>query len=322
VLALSMFGVITLQLPSSWSEKIHGASNAQQGGSLKGSFVMGLLSGLVASPCTTAPLTAVLLYIAQTGDLGYGALVLYVLSLGMGLPLLLLGSSGGKWLPKPGAWMDMVKNFFGFLLLTVPLLLLSRVVSDTLVTSLATLLALSFATYLLVMQQLLQKPLAKALCLLVAVSVISSSIGYQFNRWQAPSTAPATVSADANAGHFIKITSMAELEQELSNAQAAGQYVMVDLYAEWCVACKEFEHITFADATVKAEMAKIRLLQMDVTESNANDIAVLERFNVLGLPTILFFTPNQQELTASRVTGFMGPAEFAAHLVKIQQSGG
>ena len=144
-----MFGVFTLQLPSSWQEKVSNISNNQQGGSIKGALVMGVLSGLVASPCTTAPLTGVLLYIAQSGDMLYGALVLYILSLGMGLPLLVLGSSGGKILPRPGAWMDLVKAIFGFLLLSVPLVLLSRILStEDVLLVLSSLLVLVFAAFI------------------------------------------------------------------------------------------------------------------------------------------------------------------------------
>ena len=320
LLAGAMFGWFNLQLPASWTEKLTVTSNRQQGGSLKGALVMGALSGLVASPCTTAPLTGVLLYIAQSGDLAYGALVLYILSLGMGLPLLLLGSSGGKWLPKPGAWMDVIKAIFGFLLLSVPLMLLSRIVPAEVLLLLGSLLALGFALYLQQVQQLLKTAVAKSLCWLVATLLVCAVVIANYQQWFAPE--PQVQSAAANtqqAGQFIDIKTLADLDAQLLAAKAQNQYVMLDLFAEWCVACKEFEHITFADGGVKTEMAKIRLLRIDVTKATEQDQQVLDKFQVLGLPTLLFFAPNGSELTTSRITGFMGPAEFKAHLIQLQQ---
>ncbi len=326
VLALAMFGVFTLQLPSSWQEKVSNISNNQQGGSIKGALVMGVLSGLVASPCTTAPLTGVLLYIAQSGDMLYGALVLYILSLGMGLPLLVLGSSGGKILPRPGAWMDLVKAIFGFLLLSVPLVLLSRILNSDILLVLTSLLVLVFAAFIQQSQQLFQKPLAKTLCWLIATVMISATVIVNYQHWFASSAPAASVVVDASAStdtssqaasEFIDIKTLADLDNELKKAKAAEQYVMLDLFAQWCVACKEFEHITFADPAVKIEMAKIRLLRIDVTEANPEQQQVLDKFNVLGLPTLLFFTPNGEEMTQSRITGFQGPAEFKSHLAAL-----
>ncbi|WP_348734255.1 protein-disulfide reductase DsbD [Rheinheimera texasensis] len=323
LLAGAMFGWINLQLPARWTEKLTATSNRQQGGSVKGALVMGALSGLVASPCTTAPLTGVLLYIAQSGDLAYGALVLYILSLGMGLPLLILGSSGGKWLPKPGAWMDVIKAIFGFLLLSVPLMLISRIVAAEVLLVLGSLLALGFALYLQQVQQLLKTAVAKSLCWLVATLLVCAVVLANYQQWLAPAMQPqpAAISAtdSQQAGKFIDIKTLADLDAQLAEAKAQNQYVMLDLFAEWCVACKEFEHITFADTGVKAEMAKIRLLRIDVTKATEQDQQVLDKFQVLGLPTLLFFAPNGSELTTSRITGFMGPDAFKAHLTQLQQ---
>lgn len=321
LLALAMFGVINLQLPSSWAEKVGNISNKQQGGSAKSALVMGALSGLVASPCTTAPLTGVLLYIAQTGDMAYGALVLYVLSMGMGLPLLVLGSTGGKFLPKPGAWMDRVKAVFGFLLLSVPLVLLERILPNDILIVLLTVLLLAFALFLHQTQQMLQKPWLKSFVwLLATLLVVGTLLVNQRFWWPAPvMTSPTGITADADAGKFIQIKTLEDLDRELAAAKAANQYVMLDLFAEWCVACKEFEHITFADADVKTEMAKIRLLKIDVTKATDEDQQLMDKFSVLGLPTLLFFAPNGSELTQSRVTGFMPPAEFKAHLIGVNQ---
>ncbi len=327
LLSGAMFGFYTLQLPSGWAQKLNHVSNSQQGGSLKGALVMGALSGLVASPCTTAPLTAILLYIAQSGDLLFGALALYILSLGMGLPLLILGSSGGKWLPKPGAWMNAVKNLFGFMLLSVPLVLLSRFLPDLPSLLLTVLLALAFAAYLHQLQTLFQSAYARSLCWLMAtLLVVATALWGSRQLW--PSAAPVSVPGNgavngtqqaASKDGFIDIKTLDDLNQQLQLAQQANQYVMLDLFAEWCVACKEFEHITFADAEVKTEMAKIRLLRIDVTKATAADQQVLDQFQVLGLPTLLFFAPNGSELTSSRITGFMPPAAFRDHLQQLQQ---
>jgi len=320
LLAGAMFGWFNLQLPARWTEKLTATSNRQQGGSVKGALVMGALSGLVASPCTTAPLTGVLLYIAQSGDLAYGALVLYILSLGMGLPLLLLGSSGGKWLPKPGAWMDVIKAIFGFLLLSVPLMLLSRIVPAEVLLVLGSVLALGFALYLQQVQQLLKTALARSLCWLVATLLVCAVVIANYQQWLAPAPQAQSVAVNTQqAGKFIDIKTLTDLDAQLLEAKTQNQYVMLDLFAEWCVACKEFEHITFADSGVKTEMAKIRLLRIDVTKATEQDQQVLDKFQVLGLPTLLFFAPNGSELTTSRITGFMGPAEFKAHLIQLQQ---
>ena len=236
VLALAMFGVFTLQLPSSWQEKVSNISNNQQGGSIKGALVMGVLSGLVASPCTTAPLTGVLLCIAQSGDMLYGALVLYILSLGMGLPLLVLGSSGGKILPRPGAWMDLVKAIFGFLLLSVPLVLMSRILSEDVLLVLSSLLVLVFAAFIQQSQQLFQKPRARTLCWLIATVMISGTVMVNYQHWLAPTTVVSSQVAveganAAGAGEFIDINSLADLDKQLNAAKADGQYVMLDFFA-------------------------------------------------------------------------------------------
>ena len=322
VLALAMFGVFTLQLPSSWQEKVSNISNNQQGGSIKGALVMGVLSGLVASPCTTAPLTGVLLYIAQSGDMLYGALVLYILSLGMGLPLLVLGSSGGKILPRPGAWMDLVKAIFGFLLLSVPLVLMSRILSEDVLLVLSSLLVLVFAAFIQQSQQLFQKPLARTLCWLIATVMISGTVMVNYQHWLAPTTVVSSQVAveganAAGAGEFIDINSLADLDKQLNAAKADGQYVMLDFFAHWCVACKDFEEKTFTDTAVKAEMAKMRLLRIDVTDATPEQQQVLDKFQVLGLPTLLFFSPNGDEMSQSRITGFQGPEEFKTHLSSL-----
>ena len=321
-LALAMFGVFNLSLPEKWQNKVTSLSNKQQGGSIKGAALMGLLSGLVASPCTTAPLTAALLYVAQSGDLALGALTLYILSMGMGLPLLILGSTGGKFLPKAGAWMDVVKASFGFLLLAVPVWLLSRFLPAYVVVIAATLVLLMLAVYLhRLSQQLSKGTTGQSISWMLALVIVLGTTGANLWYWL-PDTAVTQVTgqsaAPQNTG-FKLVKTLDELQRAVKQSAEAGKPVLVDLYADWCVACKEFEHITFADAQVKNLMAQFTLIKVDVTHATDQDQQLLDHFQVLGLPTLLLFDKNGSELTQSRITGFMGPKDFSAHLGPILQ---
>lgn len=316
LLALSMFGVFNLSLPSSWQEKISQASNKQQGGSHKGTFVMGALSGLIASPCTTAPLSAALLYVAQSGDLLLGAITLYILSLGMGVPLLLIGSSGGKLLPKAGNWMNAVKSTFGFLLLAVPLILLDRMLPFSYVLSAGSLLALAFVIYLYRVVFSLQNSSAKAVILVSGQLLITAILYFNIQHWW-PTTVISTATTQSQSTDFELVTSLDQLQHKIANSN--GRFTMVDLYADWCIACKEFEHLTFPKPEVQAQMKNMQLLKVDVTKNTLKDQALLTHYQVLGLPTLLFFSPDGTDLTRARVTGFKNATDFAAHLQQLQQ---
>jgi len=315
LLALAMFGVFNLSLPSSWQEKISNVSNKQQGGSHKGAFTMGALSGLIASPCTTAPLSAALLYVAQSGDLLVGAITLYILSLGMGLPLLLLGSSGGKLLPKAGNWMNAVKTTFGFLLLAVPLILLERMLPFSYVLAAGSLLLLCFVIYLYRTLFSLQSVSAKATVLIAGQLLLVGAVLLNVRYWW-PAPAAVTTNATQQQG-FELVSTLDELKQKI--ADSGQRYTLVDLYAEWCIACKEFEHLTFPKPEVQEQMQKMQLIKVDVTKMTRKDQALLDNYQVLGLPTLLFFSPQGDELSSARVTGFMNATEFAAHLAQLQQ---
>jgi thiol:disulfide interchange protein DsbD len=319
-LALAMFGVFNLSLPEKWQNKVNNLSNKQQGGSIKGAALMGLLSGLVASPCTTAPLTAALLYVAQSGDLALGALTLYILSMGMGLPLLILGSTGGKFLPKAGAWMDVVKASFGFLLLAVPVWLLSRFLPAYVVVIAATLVLLMLAVYLhRLSQQLSSGTTGQSISWMLALVIVLGTTGANLWYWLPGATVTTTQVTQTQNTEFKLVKTLDELQQEVEKSAEAGKPVLVDLFAEWCVACKEFEHITFADGEVKSLMAQFTLIKIDVTHATEQDQQLLDHFQVLGLPTLLLFDKNGSELTQSRITGFMGPKDFSAHLGPILQ---
>ncbi|MBW3140485.1 protein-disulfide reductase DsbD [Ferrimonas balearica] len=311
VLSLSMFGLYNLQLPSSLQGKLANAQNQQKGGSFIGVFVMGLISGLVASPCTTAPLSGALIYVAQSGDLVLGGLALYALSMGMGLPLLLLGTSGGKLLPKAGAWMEAIKHVFGFLLIAVSIMMLDRLWPGTIMDVIWALWGVALAGYLLHQNKKTAFSWMQTVRNVVVVLGLFASVSYGFH---AVMNRGETLASAQHAVQFIKVKTVQDLEREVAKAGAEGKTVMLDLYADWCVACKEFEHKTFPQPQVTARTDKMVLLQADVTANDAQDIELLESYQVLGLPTLLFFTPEGEELSQLRVTGFMGPNPFADHL--------
>ncbi|WP_425934731.1 protein-disulfide reductase DsbD [Aeromonas rivipollensis] len=314
LLALSMFGLYTLQLPSSLQTRLSGLSNRQQGGSVVGVAIMGMISGLVCSPCTTAPLSGALIYVAQSGDLWLGGAALYALSLGMGLPLLLLGTSGGKLLPKAGAWMDVIKQLFGFALLAVPILLLSRLLSDQVATLLWLGWALLLCGYLYHHNQHRPHSVGKSLGGFVLLLAMMSLVVMGKDLLLPEPGVKA--STGTQAPQFIRIKTLDDLKTRLEAAR--GKPVLLDLYADWCVACKEFEHKTFSDPEVRARFADMVLLQADVTANDDADVDLLNGLNVLGLPTLIFFDRDGNEVSGQRVTGFMGPAEFLGQLDKLR----
>ncbi len=313
VLALSMFGIFNLALPSSWQNKLNQVSSKQKGGSYFGVLVMGAISGLVASPCTTAPLTGALLYISQSGDILLGASALYALSLGMGLPLLVLGSSGGKLLPKAGNWMNVIKNIFGLLLLAVPIFLLERFLPVLVIDVLWAALILATAGYFYTVNQDSAKTFGFGLrsIIIFLVFFIGANKAYQLVY---PANSVATSTQAASHG-FEHVKNLTEMNQAIAKANAEGKTVMVDLYADWCIACKEFEEYTFFEANVQKSLAGTVLLQIDLTDTGSQDsVELMSQFDIFGLPSILFFDLKGNELSQRRVTGFMGADEFSAHV--------
>jgi thiol:disulfide interchange protein DsbD len=324
-LALSMFGVFNLSLPSSWQNKLNDLSNSQKGGSVVGVILMGVISGLVASPCTTAPLTGALLYISQTGDILLGASALYALSLGMGLPLLILGSSGGKLLPKAGAWMNIIKNIFGLLLLAVPIFLLERLIPAIATQLLWSALILASAMYFYVENQnasTSKKGLFYALrsFVIFAMMFYGGLMAYQsiypttlLNVGSTQQTSPKEASGHSFKFEYVK--SLAELNERVALANANGKTVMVDLYADWCIACKEFEKYTFSQANVQEALSNSIWIQIDLTNTGSKESKeLMKHYNVFGLPSILFFDLSGKELQKQRVTGFMNDEQFTNHI--------
>lgn len=306
LLALSMFGLFTLQLPSSLQTRLTLMSNRRQGGSPGGVFAMGAIAGLICSPCTTAPLSAILLYIAQSGNLWLGGGTLYLYALGMGLPLILVTVFGNRLLPKSGPWMAHVKTAFGFVILALPVFLLERIVGELWGLRLWSLLGVAFFSWAFITSLGATRPWLRIVQIIMLGAALVSARPLQDWAFGAP------VAQQQAHLEFTRISSVDELNQALT--QAKGKPVMLDLYADWCVACKEFEKYTFSSPDVQQALKETVLLQVDVTKNSAEDAALLKHLQVLGLPTILFFNEQGEEQPAQRVTGFMDAAAFSAHL--------
>ena len=313
LLALSMFGVFTLQLPSSLQTKLTQFSQQQKSGAFFGVFVMGAIAGLVASPCTSAPLSGALLYVAQSGDFVIGALTLYLLALGMGLPLILITVFGNKILPKSGAWMENVKTAFGFVMLALPIFLISRIIPSIWEPRLWALLGVSFFIWLAT--QMRSNGIGLFFRIVFFVAAMVSAQPLQNWVWQdnaATSQAANTQSAVQNSLVFQQISNYDELQAVLK--QHPNKIAMLDLYADWCVACKEFEHKTFADPQVQTALSDVLLLRVDMTNNSESNRTLMKALAVTGLPTIIFFNQQGEEIQAQRITGFLPAEAFMATL--------
>ena len=316
LLALSMFGVFTLQLPSSLQTKLSLLSQQQKAGAFGGVFLMGMIAGLVASPCTSAPLSGALLYVAQSGDLFTGAITLYLLALGMGVPLILITLFGNKILPKSGMWMETVKKLFGFVMLALPVFLISRILPDEWTPRLWAMLGTAFFIWFAF--QMPKNGTGWVFRILFLVAAMISVKPLQTWVWGETSTPSAVENKVVSHVEFKKVKSEAELQQALSENNKS--LVMLDLYADWCVACKEFEKETFSDPSVQKAFGDMLLLQVDMTKNSEENRALMTKYKVLGLPTILFFNRDGKEIEGSRVNGFMPPVEFLQWIEKISKA--
>ena len=316
LLALSMFGVFTLQLPSSLQTKLSLLSQQQKAGAFGGVFLMGMIAGLVASPCTSAPLSGALLYVAQSGDLFTGAITLYLLALGMGVPLILITLFGNKILPKSGMWMETVKKLFGFVMLALPAFLISRILPDEWTPRLWAMLGTAFFIWFAF--QMPKNGTGWVFRILFLVAAMISVKPLQTWVWGENSIPSAVENKAVSHVEFKKVKSEAELQQALSENNKS--LVMLDLYADWCVACKEFEKETFSDPSVQKAFGDMLLLQVDMTKNSEENRALMTKYKVLGLPTILFFNRDGKEIEGSRVNGFMPPVEFLQWIEKISKA--
>ncbi len=327
VLSLSMFGFYEMQMPAAIQNKLNKVSNRQEGGSLAGAALMGLLSAFIVGPCVTAPLIGALIYIGQTGDALMGGSALFALGLGMGAPLLVVGTSAGKLLPNAGAWMDVVKAVFGIMMLGVAVWLLSRVLPGVITQLLSAILIFVSAIYLGALRQhnsettapqLFWKGIGLTVLIYATLMIIGAATG-KSNLLQplASFAVHSGTQATENTGlKFQVIKSQSELNKVLAAARDKGQSVMLDFYADWCVSCKEMDETTFKDPSVMAALTNTLLLQADVTQNNDLDKQLLQHFDILGPPAIVFYDSSGQELKASRIVGYVPPTQFMSHLKK------
>jgi thiol:disulfide interchange protein DsbD len=313
VLALSLFGLFELRMPDLFQHHVVKLSNKQKSGSYVGAVVMGALSVLIMSPCVTAPLVGVLTFIAQTGDVLLGSTALFALGLGMGIPLLIIGTTEGKFMPKTGAWMHIVKSAFGVLLLGLAIILLQRVLPGVITLFLWAALFIIVAMYLYKQKNIFSKGLsALAFCygviLLVGASMGNSDL---LQPLQSFSSKESVASQEV---HFVRVSSVSELNEVIASAAKKNQPVMIDFYADWCASCLEMAKTTFSDNAVKSALNGFVVLQVDVTKNDAMAQAIEDHFNVIAPPTVLFFDANGKEMASYRVVGAMNPSDFLAHL--------
>ncbi len=317
-MALSMFGLYSVQMPAAIQTRLAATSNRQRAGTYGGVAVMGALSALIVTTCVAPPLVATLAVIGQSGDVVRGASALFAMSLGMGAPLLVVGASAGRLLPKAGAWMDTVKQLFGALMLGVAAWMLARLVGERFA-------LLLYAVPLLAAAIVLWRTRSRdALRLLPRATAIAAGIlaaTLCFGAWLGasdplhPLTRPVTASGQAL--QFRAVATLADLDHEVQAAAASGRAVMLDFYADWCVSCKEMEHNTFSDPQVVRALGQLTLLRADVTANSSDDQALLQRFGIYGPPTIAFYDKTGHEQAALRVVGYMKPAPFAQLLSRL-----
>jgi len=327
-LALSMFGWFELQLPPSWQTRLARASNAQAGGTLHGTAAMGLFSALIVGPCVAPPLAGALIYIGKTGDAVLGGMALFCMGIGMGLPLIVVGTSTGKLLPKAGPWMQRVKAFFGFGMLAVAVLMLERLLPPAFTVLLWGLLLTTGAIFFGALDLLHKtaswgRRLARGGGFLVltygGLLIVGAAAGATD---MLRPFAGATLLAQGSTAtpltlSFARVKGAADLEKALRAARDRAEPVMVDLYADWCVECKELEKHTFADQIVGQQLSKLTLIKADVTANDEEDRELLASLGVFGPPALLFYTPDGTELRNKRLVGFVEPETFRSHLDRV-----
>lgn len=333
LLALSMFGLYELQLPERLRNRLNNAGPSGRGG-LGGAVLLGVISALVVSPCVTPILAGALLYVAGTGDAATGAASLFALALGMGVPLIIFGTGGGHFLPRAGQWMEDIKRFFGVVMLGVAIWLLDRIVSDTLTLALYGLLLAVYGVQLGALEPVreggsrLKRGLALVLALYGAIMVVGAAAGGS-DPWQPlkPLTQPQTESSgqaggdsgavtadDAQHGPWIDVDGRQGLRDALARSADADKPVLVDFFAEWCVACKVMEETTLSDPLVLDAMAGYDLYRVDITEINQENQNIMADYDIFGLPSFVFFAPDGDEIPESRVLGEMDSERFLKHL--------
>lgn len=329
VLSLSMFGLYELQLPSKLRNRLNDINQKQKGGNLIGVFLMGVLSALVVSPCVSAPLAGALVYLSTTGDAWLGGSALLALGLGMGAPLIALGTTGASVLPKAGGWMDTVKAFFGVLLIGVAIWLLSRFLDATLILGLWSLLAIVYAVSLGALdkadtgKQNIVRGFALALLVYGVVALVGALQGNDdpLNPISAQHNVAGASQQHSIESPFQTIRNQQQLDQAVKTHLAANPNgaVMLDYYADWCIACKVMEKEVFHHTDVQQHWPELLWLQIDVTDQTPEQVALMENYDLFGPPSMLFFTKNGEENTL-RILGEMHKEQFIGHLNKVKSA--
>jgi len=321
LMALSLFGVFQIEPPEKLRAYLAGLSNRQAQGSLFGAAVMGCLSSLILSPCATPPLVAVLSYISQSGNAYLGGLALFVIGLGSGIPLLLIGAFGKRLLPKAGAWMGVIENILGVILLGMGIWMLSRILPDRIVLMLWAFLAIGLAIALEAFNTVTTrfKLICKSLGILVFVYGILLLVGAMEGARTPWESLVFKKSADSaqNSIDFLSVSSLDDVQKAMN--QAPGKPVILDFYADWCVSCKIIDRNVFADSAVKNKLAGYLLLRSDVTVGTQENQALMKEYRVVAPPTLLFFDQNHQELTDARIIGEISSADFIKRLNQLAE---
>ena len=330
VLALSMFGLFELQMPSAIQSRLAAISGRQKSGTMIGAFVMGALSSLIVTACVAPPLVATLTVISQTGDIVRGGLALFAMSLGMGMPLLVVGTSAGKLLPKAGSWMEATKTAFGFMMLGLTVWMLSRILPGQITLGLWGVLVFMAGIFMGALtslgpaagkMRLAGKGLGLLALLYGAILLVGAFLGGHdpFRPLDNLRLAGSEQAADHQGLKFTRIKTVDDLDNALAEAAAQSRTAMLDFYADWCVSCKEMEAYTFTEAAVQVALADTVLLQADVTANDDEDQALLQRFGVFGPPTIIFFDEKGKQREGYEVVGYMRSDDFVAHVEKALQ---
>lgn len=309
LLALSLFGLYELRFSRRWQNWVAAWSNQHEGGTYIGVFFMGVLATLVVSPCVTAPLVGVLIYIGQTGNLLFGASALFVMGLGMGIPLLLIGMSAGKWLPKSGAWMKAVKELFGIFMVAMAVWLLSRIVSTAVTYMLFGLVIVGFALFV----GLYLPRLVRIRKINRTIGVVSGLLGL-FLVFNGINMAMVHTTLEQQPKLFTVVRSVEDFNRELALAKAANRPVLLDFYADWCASCVVMDKTVFAAMDVRPALDQFVLLRADLSSNTATDSELMKYFKVIAPPTVLFFNVNGQEVNSRRIVGELGTQEFMTRL--------
>lgn len=326
ILSLSMFGFYELQMPNALQSRLTAISSRQQSGSYIGAGIMGLLSALIVGPCVTAPLIGALIYIAETGDPVVGGLALFALSMGMGLPLLLIGTSAGKYLPKAGGWMEPVKAVFGVMLLALAIWFLERILEMPIILGLSGALLIGCAMFMGVFNPTTsawarcRQTLAWLLLVYGTLLVIGASAGSHSLVKPLQNIFVSTGESSSHKPHlaFEQIRGVQGLNAVLERASAESKPVLLDFYADWCIACKELDAYTFTDIGVQSALNDFILIQTDVTENNREDQELLSSLGLFGPPALLFYDTTGQEDKASRLVGFIEAPAFIQHIERFK----